>query len=80
MRSIIALFRSWFKKLIALLTGKDITDDPTPVDPVNDDPATDDPTTDLPDRPIPDPGIVCYYGCPNSKRAQKLQLSKQLYR
>ncbi len=28
-----------------------------------------------------DPGeVVCYYGCPNSKKAKKLQLSKTLYR
>ena len=32
----------------------------------------------------PDPvgpgDVVCYYGCPNSKKAKKLQLSKKLYR
>ena len=28
-----------------------------------------------------DPGeIVCYYGCPNSNRAKKLQLGKTTYR
>ncbi len=24
--------------------------------------------------------VVCYYGCPNSKKAQKLQLNKTLYK
>ncbi|MBQ7689036.1 MAG: hypothetical protein IJT27_07455 [Clostridia bacterium] len=24
--------------------------------------------------------VVCYYGCPNSNKAKKLQLSKKLYR
>ncbi|MBQ7689037.1 MAG: hypothetical protein IJT27_07460 [Clostridia bacterium] len=24
--------------------------------------------------------VVCYYGCPNSNKAAKLQLSKTLYR
>lgn len=42
-----------------------------------------------PEGPEPDPGIlepsypgevICYYGCPNSKKAQKLQLEKNLYR
>ncbi len=29
----------------------------------------------------PDSGeVVCYYGCPNSKKAQKLQLNKTLYK
>ena len=30
---------------------------------------------------IDDPGeVVCYYGCPNSKKAKKLQLNKKAYR
>ena len=71
MRSIFALFLSWMKKLFAKLTGKDITDAPTPGNPGN----------DQPDKPEPDPGnYVCYYGCPNSKRAEKLQLSRKLYK
>ena len=33
------------------------------------------------ERPAPDPGsVVCYYGCPNSKRAERLQLGRKLYR
>ncbi len=29
-------------------------------------------------EPDTDPGeVVCYYGCPNSKKAQKLQLEKR---
>ncbi len=66
MRSIIALILSWVKKIFALVTSK-----------------KEEPSTDIPDidRPEPGPGeVVCYYGCPNSKKAQKLQLSKKLYR
>ena len=32
------------------------------------------------ERPDDDGAFVCYYGCPNSNRTQKLQLSKKLYR
>ena len=33
------------------------------------------------EEPEPGPGeVVCYYGCPNSKKAKKLQLSKKIYR
>lgn len=33
------------------------------------------------DDPGLDPGeVVCYYGCPNSKKAKKLQLNKTAYR
>ena len=33
------------------------------------------------DGPVSDPGeIVCYYGCPNSNKAKKLQLNKNTYR
>ena len=32
-------------------------------------------------EPIDDPGeVVCYYGCPNSNKAKKLQLGKTTYR
>ena len=66
MRSFFALILSWFKKVIAKLTGKDIIETPE--------------VPDI-DRPEDGPGeIVCYYGCPNSKKAKKLQLSKNLYR
>ena len=40
---------------------------------VTDDPGFDDPQID--------PGeVVCYYGCPNSKKAKKLQLEKTAVR
>lgn len=38
---------------------------------------TDDPGTDIPGIFEP---VVPYYGCPNSKKAEKLQLSKKIYR
>ena len=65
MQSIIALLKSIVKRLIALFTRKD-----EPYDPGFDNPVIE-----------PGPGeVVCYYGCPNSKKAQKLQLSKTTYR
>ena len=37
--------------------------------------------TPQPDEPDDDPfEVVDYYGCPNSKKAQQLQLSRKLYR
>ena len=40
-----------------------------------DDPAViDEPQTAVP------PEVVCYYGCPNSNKAKKLQLNKKIYR
>ena len=67
MRSIIALILSWLKRIFRI-TGK------------NDDPA-DSPEFPAIDEPGPaGPEVVCYYGCPNSKKAQKLQLSKNIYR
>ena len=34
-----------------------------------------------PDTPVIDPGeVVCYYGCPNSNKAKKLQLGRKIYR
>ena len=38
-----------------------------------------DPIIDGPIDPD-DPEIICYYGCPNSKKARKLQLSKKIYK
>ncbi len=36
------------------------------------------PVTELPTPDGPGPGeVVCYYGCPNSKKARKLQLDKK---
>ena len=30
---------------------------------------------------VVDPGeVVCYYGCPNSNKARKLQLDRKIYR
>ena len=71
MLSVFNLVWSWLKQiyttvLAKLGIGETQPADPTPVDPGF-------------DTPI-DPGeVVCYYGCPNSKKAQKLQLQKKLY-
>ncbi|MBQ9506162.1 MAG: hypothetical protein IJR51_03325 [Clostridia bacterium] len=70
MQSIIAFLKSIVNRLIALFTRKNVTEEPT----------TDEPGFD---EPIIGPGpgeVVCYYGCPNSKKAQKLQLGKTVYR
>lgn len=81
MRSFFLLIVSWLKKLFGITTGQTDSDNP-----VTDPTGTDDPVTPKPDdpgfeRPGPNPGeVVCYYGCPNSKKAQKLQLGKQIYR
>ena len=64
MTSIIALLKTWLQKIIAFFTRKTVVDEPT----------IDDPS-------LIDPGeVVCYYGCPNSKKAKKLQLNKKAYR
>ena len=68
MQSIIAFLKSVVNRLIALFTRKNVIDEPA-----------DEPV----DEPIIGPGpgeVVCYYGCPNSKKAQKLQLGKTVYR
>ena len=64
MRSIFALLKMFFKKLYSFIIGKK--------------PSTDDPVITDPDDIIDD--VVVYYGCPNSKKAQKLQLGKTLYK
>ena len=75
MRSILALILSWLKKLLRIGTLQPKPEDPVPGNTDPDDPVIDDPGFD---RPDPKPGeVVCYYGCPNSKKAQKLQLGKQ---
>ncbi len=58
--------RGLYESIIRKITGQEIE----PADP------------QLPDidRPGTPGEIVCYYGCPNSKNAQKLQLSKKLYK
>ena len=64
MREIIAMILSWLKKLFSF--GKKVIEDPGSIE------------ID-PERPGPGE-VVCYYGCPNSNRAKKLQLEKKLYR
>ncbi|MBQ6065718.1 MAG: hypothetical protein IJK89_02765 [Clostridia bacterium] len=65
MRSIFAFIKSIFTKILDFFRIRGVG--PVIVDP---------------DEPSPfDPGeVVCYYGCPNSKKAKKLQLNKKLYR
>lgn len=76
MRSFIALILSWLKKLLRIGNDQLTPDDPGNTNP--DLPRPDEPDID---RPGPKPGeVVCYYGCPNSKKAQKLQLGKTVYR
>ena len=80
MRSFLALILSWLNKIFRFSM-----ENATPTDP-SDEPGNTEPEPQVPegpglDRPGPNPGdFVCYYGCPNSKRAQKLQLRKQIYR
>ena len=65
MRSIFALLKTWFNKLLDFFRIRGVG--PVIVDPE--------------DPSMIDPGeVVCYYGCPNSKKAQKLQLNKKSYR
>ena len=71
MLSVFTLVWSWLKQiyttvLAKLGLGETQPEDPTPVDPGF-------------DTPIGPGEVVCYYGCPNSKKAQKLQLQKKLY-
>ena len=68
MRSIFALILSRLKQLFAFIFRKEVTVDPKPDDPDIEGPINGDDV------------YVCYYGCPNSKRTQKLQLSRKLYR
>ena len=71
MQSILALIKSLFNRILTFLrlrgVGPVIIEDP------------DAPGTEEPSRV--DPGeVVCYYGCPNSNKARKLQLDKKAYR
>ena len=69
MQSILALIKSFLKRLAALFTRKNNADTPS--------------DNNLPpiERPEPGPGeVVCYYGCPNSNKAKKLQLKQTSYR
>ena len=61
MRSFFAMIASLFKKLIAFFSREETVDTPDP---------------DLPVNPAPGE-VICYYGCPNSSRAKKLQLNKK---
>ena len=64
MRSFFENLINWLKKLLDMVKSVFKKEDP----------ATELP--DFPDRPDPTE-IVCYYGCPNSKRTEKLQLEKR---
>ena len=64
MRSIAAFLKSLWKKIVSFFTRKKDSEDPS-------------------DAPVDGPGegpVVCYYGCPNSKKAEKLQLNRKTYR
>ena len=74
MRSFFNMLWSWLKEAFLKLIGKDEPQQTDPSEPDNEYPGF-----DRPDRPGPGE-IICYYGCPNSKTAAKLQLSKKLYR
>ncbi len=64
MRSFFTMILDWIKRTINKIFKKDV-------------PEIDSPEIGRPD----DPGdIVCYYGCPNSNRAKKLQLGRELYK
>ena len=69
MLSFFNMLWSWLKDWIHSIFSKDDPEGPDPVvDPE-------------PEKPDPFPGeVICYYGCPNSKKAEKLQLQKKLYR
>lgn len=76
MFNIFSIIWSWVKQLYTAVIEKLGFGEAEPGDPS--DPGTVDP---FPERPEPGPGeVVCYYGCPNSKKAQKLQLQKKLYK
>ena len=76
MFNIFSIIWSWVKQLYTAVIEKLGFGEAEPGD--SGDPGTVDP---FPERPEPGPGeVVCYYGCPNSKKAQKLQLQKKLYR
>ena len=64
MRSIIAFIKSIINKILVFLRIRG-------VGPV---------IVDDPEDPADPSEVVCYYGCPNSKKAQKLQLNKTRYK
>ena len=62
MQAFFELIVSFLKKLIAFLKGQAVVDRPP----------------DDPGEPEIETGeVICYYGCPNSKKAKKLQLNKR---
>ena len=68
MRSLFSLIWSWCRGLYETIIRKLGGSTTQPDDP------------DISDRPVNPGEVICYYGCPNSKKAQKLQLDKKLYR
>lgn len=69
MLSFFNMLWSWLKDWVRSLFSKDDPEEPDPA------------VIPAPEKPEPFPGeVVCYYGCPNSKKAEKLQLQKKLYR
>ncbi len=75
MQSILALIRSFLKRIAALFARKAAPENNVSPDTDNND--------DTPPvlRPDPGPGeVVCYYGCPNSNKAKKLQLKQTAYK
>ena len=67
MRSILALIKSFIEKILAFIRLRG-------VGPV----VVDFDTDDTIEYPVTD--AVPYYGCPNSKKADKLRLNKKIYR
>ena len=61
MRSLFVMIMNWIKRAISFVTSR-----------------KNNPETPDIDDPVIDPGeVVCYYGCPNSNKAKKLQLNKK---
>ena len=67
MQSILALIKSFIEKILFFLRLRGVG--PVIVDPETDEPAE-----------FPFTEVVDYYGCPNSNKARKLQLSRKHYR
>lgn len=72
MSSFFNLIWSWIKGAFEWIARKLKGEDDLPIEPIE--------PTDSPTRKDDPSEIICYYGCPNSKKAQKLQLSRKLYR
>ena len=74
MLSVFSLIRSWLKQLYTMILDK-LGVSVSPADPGLVDPGTDEPGIE----PSFPGEVICYYGCPNSQKAQKLPLQKKLY-